>query len=288
MKKLIYAIVAMLAMAGCYKDNHEFQDGYGALSLGLQWDNPKDAGTVPHVLTVSIQGDGASFTKRFANPEQLASEPIMLPAGEYDILVTADMAEADGFVVEGLPASKAGSGLGEVAVSLANPSSSPSQAWFSVNHAAIKEGEVTPVEPKLQRLLASLDLKIANVPSATSIKKTLLSITKTVILTEKGHDGRYGAPQSKPSGSVSLKDGITNMLPSAAGVERNDILMLIKTADGKELLVTLDVPRIDVGKTYTLNLDFNTLLPYMFIDSGSISPWEDGWTVNGEILNPED
>ena len=133
-----------------------------------------------------------------------------------------------------------------------------------------------------------MDLKIANVPSATSIKKTLLSITKTVILTEKGQDGRYGAPQSKPSGSVSLKDGITNMLPSAAGVERNDILMLIKTADGKELLVTLDVPRIDVGKTYTLNLDFNTLLPYMFIDSGSISPWEDGWTVNGEILNPED
>ncbi len=288
MKKLIYAIVAMLAMAGCYKDNHEFQDGYGALSLGLQWDNPKDAGTVPHVLTVSIQGDGASFTKRFANPEQLASEPIMLPAGEYDILVTADMAEADGFVVEGLPASKSGSGMGEVAVSLTDPSSSPAQAWFSVNHAIIKEGDVTTIEPKLQRLLASLDLKIANVPSGTSINKTLLYIAKAVILTEKGQDGRYGAPKRNPRLSVYLKDGITNMLPSAAGVERNDILMLVKTADGKELLVTLDVPRIDVGKTYTLNLDFNTLLPYMFIDSGSISPWEDGWTVNGEILNPED
>ena len=288
MKKLIYAIVAMLAMAGCYKDNHEFQDGYGALSLGLQWDNPKDAGTVPHVLTVSNQGDGASFTKRFANPEQLASEPIMLPAGEYDILVTADMAEADGFVVEGLPASKSGSGMGEVAVSLTDPSSSPAQAWFSVNHAIIKEGDVTTIEPKLQRLLASLDLKIANVPSGTSINKTLLYIAKAVILTEKGQDGRYGAPKRNPRLSVYLKDGITNMLPSAAGVERNDILMLVKTADGKELLVTLDVPRIDVGKTYTLNLDFKTLQPYMFIDSGSISPWEDGWTVNGEILNPED
>lgn len=288
MKKLIYAIVAMLAMAGCYKDDHEFQDGYGALSLGLQWDNPKDAGTVPHVLTVSIQGDGASFTKRFANPEQLASEPFMLPAGEYDILVTADMAEADGFVVEGLPASKSGSGMGEVAVSLTDPSSSPAQAWFSVNHAIIKEGDVTTIEPKLQRLLASLDLKIANVPSGTSINKTLLYIAKAVILTEKGQDGRYGAPKRNPRLSVYLKDGITNMLPSAAGVERNDILMLVKTADGKELLVTLDVPRIDVGKTYTLNLDFKTLQPYMFIDSGSISPWEDGWTVNGEILNPED
>lgn len=288
MKKLIYAIVAMLAMAGCYKDDHEFQDGYGALSLGLQWDNPKDAGTVPHVLTVSIQGDGASFTKSFANPEQLASEPFMLPAGEYDILVTADMAEADGFVVEGLPASKSGSGMGEVAVSLTDPSSSPAQAWFSVNHAIIKEGDVTTIEPKLQRLLASLDLKIANVPSGTSINKTLLYIAKAVILTEKGQDGRYGAPKRNPRLSVYLKDGITNMLPSAAGVERNDILMLVKTADGKELLVTLDVPRIDVGKTYTLNLDFKTLQPYMFIDSGSISPWEDGWTVNGEILNPED
>jgi len=288
MKKLIYAIVAMLAMAGCYKDNHEFQDGCGALSLGLQWDNPKDVGTVPHALSLSIQGDGASFTKSFASPEQLASEPIMLPAGEYDILVTADMTEANGFVVKGLPVSKAGSGMGEVAVRLANPSSSPAQAWFSVNHAAIKEGNVTTIEPKLQRLLASLDLKIANVPSGTSIKKTLLSIAETVILTEKGQDGRYGAPQGKPRESIYLKDGITNMLPSAAGVERNDILMLIKTADGKELLVTLDVPRIDVGKTYTLNLDFNTLQPYMFIDSGSISPWEDGWTVNGEILNPED
>ncbi len=288
MKKLIYAIVAMLAMAGCYKDNHEFQDGCGVLSLGLQWDNPKDAGTVPHLLSVSIQGDGASFTKRFANPERLASELFMLPAGEYDILITADMTEADGFVVEGLPASKAGSGMGEVAVSLTDPSSSPAQAWFSVNHAIIKEGEVTPVVPKLQRLLASLDLKIANVPSGTSINKTLLYIAKAVILTEKGQDGRYGAPQRKPRTSVSLKDGVTNMMPSAADVERNDILMLVKTADGKELLVTLDVPRIDVGKTYTLNLDFNTLQPYMFIDSGSISPWEDGWTVNGEILNPED
>ena len=107
-------------------------------------------------------------------------------------------------------------------------------------------------------------------------------------MTEKGQDGRYGAPKRNPRLSVYLKDGITNMLPSAAGVERNDILMLVKTADGKELLVTLDVPRIDVGKTYTLNLDFKTLQPYMFIDSGSISPWEDGWTVNGEILNPED
>ena len=288
MKKLIYAIVAMLAMAGCYKDNHEFQDGCGALSLGLQWDNPKDVGTVPHALSLSIQGDGASFTKSFASPEQLASEPIMLPAGEYDILLTADMTEADGFVVKGLPSSKAGSGLGEVAVNLTDPSLSPAQAWFSVNHVAIKEGDVTTIEPKLQRLLASLDLKIANVPSGTSIKKTLLNIAVTVILTEKGQDGRYGAPQGKFSASVYLKDGITNMLPSAAGVERNDILMLIKTADGKELLVTLDVPRIDVGKTYTLNLDFNTLQPYMFIDSGSISPWEDGWTVNGEILNPED
>ena len=288
MKKLIYAIVAMLAMAGCYKDNHEFQDGCGALSLGLQWDNPKDAGTVPYALTVSIQGAGASFTKRFANPEQMASEPIMLPVGEYDILVTADMTEANGFVIKDLPVSKADSGMGEVAVSLANPSSSPAQAWFSVNHAAIKEGNVTTIEPKLQRLLASLDLKIANVPSGTSIKKTLLDIANTVILTEKGQDGRYGAPQGKPRESIYLKDGITNMLPSAAGVDRNDILMLVKTADGKELLVTLDVPRIDVGKTYTLNLDFNTLLPYMFIDSGSISPWEDGWTVNGEILNPED
>lgn len=280
-------MVAVLAIAGCYKDNHEFQDGCGALSVGLQWDNPKDAGIVPHNLSVSIQGTGASFTKSFASPEQAASEQIMLPAGEYDILVTADMTEADGFVVEGLPASKAGSGMGEVSVSLTDPSSSPAQAWFSVNHAIIKEGEVTLVEPKLQRLLASLDLEIANVPSGTSIKKSILEISKTVILTEKGQDGKYGVPQSKPTESVSLKDGITNLLPSAEGVERNNILMLVNTSDGKELLVTLDVPRIDVGKTYTLNLDFGTLQPYMFIDSGSINPWEYGWTVNGQILNPQ-
>ena len=45
---------------------------------------------------------------------------------------------------------------------------------------------------------------------------------------------------------------------------------------------------MEVGKDYILDLDYNELQPYMYINSSSISPWEDGWTVDGEILNPQE
>ena len=79
-----------------------------------------------------------------------------------------------------------------------------------------------------------------------------------------------------------------NLLPTVAGKDRCKLKLDIVSGAGVALSTICDVPRLDPGKGYTLNLDYDKLQPYMYITSSSISPWEDGWTVSGEVLNPQE
>lgn len=293
---------AVLFTASCYHENHELallENGTGLVGTSLQWEMPDDAGTSIHALSIAIGGTATPFSRSYKDAKESSGELIPVAAGKNDLLATVNMTPADGFTLSGMPAAKADAGVGDVLVSLANPVSSPAQAWFAVIGADVKDKEIIIVEPKLQRLLSTLSVNLANVPAGTKVVFKLSNVAKSVNLTAKDANGRFGLPSAESVGELEIArltasadgplslEGFT-LLPTASAFARCILTIDIVSAAGLPLTCVCDAPHTESGKGYTLNLDFKTFKPYMFLDSYTISPWEDGWTVNGEVLNPNE
>lgn len=300
---------AALLLAGCFHNYHELRpsewgDGVevGYLVTSLLWEHEEDGSTYIDDVVVAAKNGIASRTVHYGNQYQASNELMQLPVGEYDVLVTVNMSDADGFTITGMPATKGIASdlmLDDVIVSLKNPASSPLQAWYGIEHVSINSGKVAVAEPVLQSLLSVFSLDIDNIPAGTQVTVSVSNVAKDVILTAKDGSGRYGRPVSSEadsitlgvynqtaSGTLSIKD--FTILPTALGKERCIITLDITTPAGQHLICKADAPRTECGKSYTLNMDFNTLKPYMYVASSNINEWNEGWTVTGEILNPNE
>ena len=294
------ALAAALLFTSCFQEIHELgtlDAGEGLLATSLGWEMSDDAGTAIHSLTLSVGGAATPFTKAYKDAGDAAGELIPVAVGRNDVFYTVNLTAADGFVISGLPATKADAALGDVIVSLKDPVSSPAQAWFAVTSADIRKGEITTAEPVLMRLLPSITLNLDNVPAGTGVVMTLSNVARSVNLTAKDANGRWGNPStdsapdlqiaSLTAGSYGpLKLEGFRLLPTASAFSRCLLTLDVTSASGNKTQCVCDAPLMESGKTYTLELDYNTLRPYMYLDTYSINPWEDGWTVNGEILNP--
>ena len=283
-------MVAAVLFTGCYHKMHELRPSewgdvpVGYVAASFQWDQAGDASEAIHDITLSFGGSSASVSKNYKGIVDVAGTLVQLPVGDYDILVTANMTEADGYILTGLPATK--TDLGSIKVSLKNPASSPEQAWYGVTHVTVREDAISVVQITLSRLLSTLALGIDNLPSGADVVLTLSNVAKNVDLTAKDDGGKYGLPSTELVGDLNIPMGTNRLLPTASGKDRCMLTLDITTPAGINLTALCDAPCMEVGKTYTLNLDYNTLKPYMYITSYSISDWENGWTVSGEVLNP--
>lgn len=301
--------VITLFIAGCFHNVHEFRASewgddveVGYIVTSLLWGQNDDKGTDVDDITIGTVGSGVSFSKHYDDVEEVSKELVQLPTGEYDMLVTVNMSDAEGFVLTGMPATKGTAStllLGDVAASLKDPASSPAQAWYGLSHVMVTGETITVIEPVLQRLLSVLTLNLDNVPAGTSVTISVNNVSKKVILTAKDANGRYGLPVGGDADSITLGTftaattgtlGVKEftMLPTVPDKERCMITIDITTPAGQHLISTGDAPRTEGGKSYTLNLDYNTLKPYMYIASSDINAWTEGWTVTGEILNPNE
>jgi len=330
MKKIfpLMAAATMMLLTACYHDKHEFTpnefDGkpVGYLTPLLLWDDPADADTTTTIddirFTVSGTG-GTTVANRFNNTEAAADWLQQLPVGEYDLLVTADMDEAHGYVLENVGADTRSmtradeefhTALPDTRVSLSQPSSSPRQSWYAVTHATVKEDEVTVAEFHLQRLLSELSVIVHNVPTGATITASVERVAHDVLLTHRDGQGRYGvayredyltvslgaltaaavpdaSPSGSPSGSATLRHDDHTLMPTAGGQERCYLTLSVTTPDGTPLTYLADAPRMECGKVYVVELDYTKLRPYMLLSAFTINDWTEGWTVSGEIINPD-
>lgn len=319
MKKIfpLWAVAAMLLLTACYHDQHELQpneyDGkpVGYLTPLLLWDDPADAGTTTTIddirFTVSGTG-GTTVANRFNNTEAAADWLQQLPVGEYDLLVTADMDEAHGYVLENVGADTRSTtradeefhtALPDTRVSLAEPSSSPAQAWYAVTHATVKEDEITVAEFRLQRLLSELSVIVHNVPTGAAITASVERVARDVLLTHRDGQGRYGvadredfltvslgALAADPADAATLRHDDHTLMPTAGGQERCYLTLNVTTPDGTPLTYLADAPRMEFGKAYVVELDYAKLRPYMLLEAFTINDWTEGWTISGEITDP--
>ena len=312
-------------LCACYHDQHEETPSeYGDQPVGyltplLLWEDPADAGTTTTIddirFTVSGTG-GTTVANRFNNTETAADWLQQLPVGEYDLLVTADMDEAHGYVLENVGADTRSTtradeafhtALPDTRVSLSDPSSSPRQSWYAVTHATVKEDEITVAEFHLQRLLSELSVIVSNVPTGAAITASVERVAHDVLLTHRDGQGRYGVADREDFLTVSLgpltaaspvSDGSTvgtttlrhddhTLLPTAGGQERCYLSLSVTTPEGTRLSYLADAPRMECGKTYVVELDYTKLRPYMLLEAFTINDWTEGWTISGEIINPD-
>ncbi len=293
-------------LTACYHNKHEFQpneyDGtpVGYVTPQLVWEDEADTVATGAVNELSIHvkgGNGVSRARSFSSIEKSADWLQQLPAGEYDILVTADMDEPSGYVLTatGTPAENM---LTPTTVSLREPASSPRQSWYAVTHATVKEDEITVAEFKLQRLLPTLTVNVTGVPAGTTVAIAVEQVAESVMLTDKDTNGRYGVIQSAETKadfgllSPAADDATTlrldgkRLMPTAASQSRSLLRITTTEADGNVLVSTADCPRMELGRYYTLDFQYAALAPYMRFEAMTISDWQEGWTISGEILNP--
>ena len=302
----------LLLLCSCYHDKHEYQpnefDGrpVGYVSAQLLWEDEADAPAVTSIDALSfwIQGTGGvSRTRSFTSIDESADWLQQLPAGEYDILVTADMDEPSGYATTAVPdASPSGSLLTPTSVSLTDAASSPRQSWYAVSRVTVLDDQITVAGFTLQRLLPTLTVSVTGVPEGTKVAVAVEKVAESVLLTGTDAGGRYGVPMSEQTVAdfgtltpaaedASVSDGIAvgmekRLMPTAAGESRSLLRITTTAPDGNVLVSTADCPRMEPGMYYTMDFEYADLAPYMRFEAMTISDWTEGWSFSGEILNP--
>ena len=296
----------MMLLTACYHDKHEFTpnefDGkpVGYVAPQLLWEDEADAAAIGSInaLSFHVQGaNGVSQARSFSSIEESADWLQQLPAGEYDILVTADMDDPSGYATAS-NLTRSSSLLAPTVVSLKDAASSPQQSWYAVTHITIREDEITVAEFKLQRLLPTLTVNVTGVPAGTKVAVAVERVAESVLLTEQDANGRYGVPMSKQTtadfgtltpttedASTHRLDG-KHLMPTAAGESRALLRITTTAPDGTVLTSIADCPRMELGIYYTMDFEYAALAPYMRFEAMTINDWTEGWTISGEILNP--
>ena len=287
-RHILAAFAASLLLTGCFQDVHEINPAadVGYVASGLQWENPADAGTEIHDLLVVVNGPGVSFTKEYANPAEFASEPLDVPPGQYELLALANMSDADGYVLSGLPATKAVAG--PVTVSLKKPGGAQNQSWFGPSTVTVEQDAVTTAKASLQRLLTTITLDFINVPSGAVLTITLTGVASSVILNEKDANGHYGVPAGESTnyvlGTLTGSGKQTfYCFPTVSGQQRVILSVEVTPPGEPPYTCVCEVPAVSCGKEYTLQLDYNKLSTYMYVTSHTINEWTEGWTYNGRV-----
>ena len=310
------AAAAMMLLTACYHDQHEeMPSEYGDQPVGyltplLLWEDQADAAgnatTIDDIrFTVSGTG-GTTVANNFSNAASAADWLQQLPVGNYDLLVTVDMDEANGYILEdaGTRATTRAdeelhTALPDTRVSLAEPSSSPAQSWYAVTHATVREDEIAVAEFRLQRLLSELSVIVHNVPSGAAITASVERVASDVLLTHRDGQGRYGvadredymtvslgALAADPADAATLRHDDHTLMPTAGGQPRCYLSLAVTTPDGTPLTYLADAPRMECGKAYVVELDYLKFRPYMLLEAFTINDWTEGWAITGEITDP--
>ena len=309
------AAAAMMLLTACYHDQHEeMPSEYGDQPVGylttqLVWDDLADANSAIDDIRFTVSGtNGTTVAHNFTDTESAADWLQQLPVGDYDLLVTVDMDEAHGYLLQNVGTDTRSmtradeafhTALPDTRVSLAEPSSSPAQAWYAVTHATVREDEITVAEFHLQRLLSEISVIVSNVPTGAAITASVERVAHDVLLTHRDGQGRYGvadredyltvslgALAADPADAATLRHDDHTLMPTAGGQERCYLTLAVTTPEGTRLTYLADAPRMECGKAYVVELDYTKLRPYMLLTAFTINDWTEGWIISGEITDP--
>ncbi len=304
---IIQAALGFL-FTGCTHDPHESISkpdtpggtDTGYLATELAWEDASDSqNAVSYVQLLHTDADGTVSVDDFSSPQEMASQYSTLPSGQYTLLATVNITQGNGYRLDNL-STRAGS-TDDIKLSLNDPGTPPTkQGWFGLSEITIEAGRLNIAKCLLQRAVSSISVHINDIPEGYAASIDVQRVADYISLNVKDDDGRHGVPSGTYS-TVSLGSlaednddntsgsGVTKfMFPTATGFTRTYLDIHITTPSGNTLHSVADAPAMIMGYHYTVNLDYNKLSAYMYLDSYVINDWEEGWTVSGSILYPDE
>lgn len=310
MLSLILLLSALPMFTACDYDHPESERG---LSIELVWDDTKpdlppdfigagdEDSTKIEVKKISIwlhPVDGSpAINYTFSTPQELATHKFDLPAGEYHMFATVNLLPP--YIDEYDPAKSRTFTDGRVHfITLEESNLSPEQAFYCEDRIVVTEGGVQRLTVTMQELLAEVTIIINGIPrEATHFIGTVENATAGIITTYDETIGEFVAERSEQIVPVELPvirstDGIVSikkfrLLPSVKGATESLIKMMLLYPNTKYNNFEIHAREMRMGGKYYIVLDYADMTPIMYLKSIRIDDWTEGWTISGEIPNPE-
>ena len=286
--KTIAIAAAALLFTGCFHEFHEKQPGAGRIIPEFEWQFDEDADTPIHHLLLVVDGPDGYYSKVYNTPAEFAAAPLNLQAGDYKLLFAANMSEADGYLLDGVPPTR---GLADNPISARRQASTihPDQTWFAITPVTVVEGAGTRIRPEFQRLMAHLQVNVTNVPAGATVTATVANAARSVDLMGQSDFWRAGRPSDDTEDDVIANGQAAYLMPSASGQEGGRVVLSVTDANGKTSPFDCNTPLMESGKSYQLNVDFSDLDTdiELTLTSTPINDWEDAWTIQGKIFSPQ-
>ena len=286
--KTIAIAAAALLFTGCFHEFHEKQPGSGRIIPEFEWQFDEDAGTPIHHLLLVVDGPDGYYSIDYNSPAEFAAESLNLQAGDNKLLFAANMSEADGYLLDGVPPTR---GLADNPISARRQASTihPDQTWFAITPVTVVEGAGTRIRPEFQRLMAHLRVNVTNAPAGATVTASVANAARSVDLTGQSDFWRAGRPSDDTEDDVIANGQAAYLMPTASGQEGGRVVLSVTDANGKTSAFDCNTPLMESGKSYQLNVDFSDLDTgiELTLTSTPINDWEDAWTIQGKIYSPQ-
>ncbi|MCD8318385.1 MAG: FimB/Mfa2 family fimbrial subunit [Paraprevotella sp.] len=297
MKRHLSYIISLLAVftltfTACSEDTHEGEHG---LAVALTWADEADKGTNIGDVKLWIYNTDGEAVGEYTYDEAagLARQRFDLPEGDY-LIVAATNLTAPFSVKE---AATGATPYENLLFALDDASASPAHAHYGVTEVKVNGNTVQTATVSLRRVMSELSVTVEGAPSGSKLNATVTDAATGVLPAVKGtDDDTYGTATDEASAvsmpEVSEQDGVLTtsirLMPTVTGHANSHLTFLLTQADGTTFTYNAEAPVMKPSGKYVVTLDYADLHPYIRITVNSINDWTEGWTISGEILNPDE
>lgn len=283
---ILLCFVALLLTA-CEKEPVNNDHG---ISAALSWVDPADAGRDIKSAHVWIyQSDGKLISqKQYNTKQEVALDIHPVDAGAYKVVTAINLRTP-------FSAEKAET-FESLIIKLGQASASPEHAHYSVAEVKAETGKNIRAQLPLRRVLAELSIEVVDVPQSTMLESSVLNVADGILPSKKDDDKTWGKASNnkqlvalKPATAKNgkLEVASTRLMPTVGNVSNTYLHLMFRLADGTLRECDCEAPLMKSAGKYALKLKYSELKPFMHVNPIKINDWEEGWTVSGEILNPD-
>ena len=270
------------ALASCESDVHESE--HGGLSVELEWQDAVEPAAIKSIyLWIYNAADGTLVKEQqFSNARQLASERYQLPTGNYKVVAAVNL---------DAPFSASGTtGAETLLFALPDASASPAHVYYAVADATVSNADdVTVVTEQLGKVMAELTLTVNNAPASSVLTGTLTNAAEGFhpVKAQTNDSATTVTFPSTPAQGTAIQVPTLRLMPTAYGKDKTVLTLQLTDAYGHVSDFDIVAPVMKAGNKYEITLDYRTMQARMALSTCVINPWIEGWTYNGEVLNPE-
>lgn len=283
---------AAVAMTACDGADAHTGEGEGGVGFDLVWADIDDLGTpVSDVHLWIYKSDGTLVSESgYASAADLARKYISVPpeASDYVAVIGVNLispfSAEEVFTYESMEFR-----LGDTSASLAH-------AFYATQPFTYKGSGYLIVTVTLRRVMSELSVIMEGVPDGATLKVTVSDAATAVSPAVKDGDGRYGVAKSTAT-TVSLPTATAahgtittetvRLMPTTKNNALSHLHFTLTLADGTVQEFDAEAPKMYPSGKYVVTMKYGDMRAFMYLTAVSINDWTEGWTIGGEILNPD-